>query len=693
MAVVGRAVLAFVALSVVLAPVLAPAGVQPSADPQFQLSTPAEPPDPSNRSDVAAFVDGVISTQLERHDVPGATVAVVAEDELVFAKGYGYADATERREVRADRTLFRVGSVSKLIAYTAVMQQVERDRLSLDADVNSYLEESPVAVPDAYDQPVTLEHLGTHTAGFEDVYRGVFYDEASDLRPLGRTLADTRPARVRPPGELTAYSNWGAALAGHVVAERTDLAFATYADRNVFTPLGMDNATFRQPVPDRLRDQVATGHRSRNGEFVAGGFEYVGIPPAGAMSVTATDMAQFMRAHLGNGSIGGANGSGSIGGANRSSSVGSANGSIDSTNRSTGSTDGSGGSGRILDASTATAMHRRHFSHDPRVNGMAYGFIEMDRTGERIVGHGGATELFHTQLVLLPERDVGLFVSYNAPGGAAADPALVDAFLDRYFPAPSTRPESSAAGVTERATRVTGEYRSTRVPVTSWWKFAGLGQTLTVRATDGGDLLTSVPGGAQFGVGPTRWVEVEPLVYRAADGDATLVFEENENGRVTRLYVGSNPTAAFVRPAWYATTDFTLFVFGGSVAALLASGILWAIAAIYRWRVGLSRWSRETWLARGIATAPGVLALVFLVGLAAAATDPYSALAGTSELVTVALLIPYAVGILAVGTLVFAVRAWRERAWTRLDRLHYSILAFATIALVSLFVYWEFLPP
>jgi len=675
MAVLGRTVLALVALSVVLAPVLAPVDAQPPTESRLQGSTPVDPPDPSNRSDVAAFVDGVVSTQLERHDVPGATVAVVADGDLVFAKGYGYADTTERREVRADRTLFRVGSVSKLVAYTAVMQQVERDRLSLDADVNSYLDESPVAIPDAYDQPVTLEHLGTHTAGFEDVYRGVFYDEASDLRPLGRTLADTRPARVRPPGELSAYSNWGAALAGHVVAERTDLAFATYADRNVFTPLGMENATFRQPVPDRLRDQVATGHRFRNGEFVAGGFEYVGIPPAGAMSVTATDMAQFMRAHLGNGSIGGANGS------------------IDSPNRSTGSTDGSGGSGRILDASTAAAMHRRHFSHDPRVNGMAYGFIEMDRNGERVVGHGGATELFHTQLVLLPEHDVGLFVSYNAPGGAAAGPALVDAFLDRYVPAPSTRLESSAAGATERATRVTGEYRSTRVPVTSWWKFAGLGQTLTVRATDGGDLLTSIPGGAQFGVGPTRWVEVEPLVYRAADSDATLVFDENENGRVTRLYVGSRPTAAFVRPAWYATTDFTLFVFGGSVALLLASGVLWAIAAIYRLRVSLSRWSRETLLARGIATAVGVLALVFLGGLATAATDPYSALAGTSPLVTVALLIPYAVGILAVGTLVFAARAWRERAWTRLDRLHYSALVFATIALVSLFVYWEFLPP
>jgi hypothetical protein len=323
---------------------------------------------------------------------------------------------------------------------------------------------------------------------------------------------------------------------------------------------------------------------------------------------------------------------------------------------------------------------------------MAYGFIEMDRNGEHVIGHGGATELFHTQLILLPERDVGLFVSYNAPGGAAAGPALVDAFLDRYFPSPAA-PPASAAGAVDRATRVTGEYRSTRVPDTSWWKFAGLGQTLTVRATDDGDLLTSVPGGTQFGIGQTRWVEVDPLVYRAADGDATLVFEANENGRVTRLYFGSRPTAAFVRPAWYATSDFTLFAFGGSVVALLASGALWAIAAVYRYRVGLPRWSRETWLARGVATAVGVLCLVFLAGLVTAATDPYSALAGTAPLVTVALLIPYAVGLLAVGALVLGVRAWRERQWTLLDRLHYSLLALATVVLVSLLVYWEFLPP
>lgn len=606
--------------------------------------------DLSDPEELESFVDGTMASHMESHHIPGATVAVVKDGELFFAKGYGYADVEERTPVRANRTLFRVGSVSKLVTFTTVMQGVESGDLDLEADVNGYLEDSPLTIPDTYEDPVTLRHLGTHTAGFEDRYEGLFYYDESDLRPLGEALADNRPARVRPPGEYAAYSNWGAALAGHVVAEQAGTSFDEYVEANVFDPLGMERSTFRQPVPSRLEGDLAIGYRYRNGAFEAGRFEYVGIPPAGSMSATATDMSRFMLAHLGSGAHDGA---------------------------------------RILNTTTARTMHGQQFAHDSRLNGMAYGFVEQDQNGERVIAHGGATELFHTQLVLLPEHDVGLFVSYNAPGGGIAGTQFVEAFLDRYYPGEEvtlTTPDGAA----ERAASLTGEYRSTRVPYTTWWKFAALQQVVQVQATPQGDLVTSLPGGAQFGIGPTRWVEVEPMVYREAGGDDTLVFREDGEGQL-RAFFGSNPAAAYERLAWYETSNATLLAVVGSLLLFLSAGLLWLVLASYRWRTGQQPWSHRTWAARGLVAGLGVLLLVFLGGLASVASDPYSVFAGESGLVQVTLLVPYVVLLLTLGVVGFAVLSWRTREWSVPSRLHYTLLAIVALLVVWEFVYWRFI--
>jgi CubicO group peptidase (beta-lactamase class C family) len=628
-----------VLLAVVVAQAVTPAAF---AAPQTQTHDLSDP------DELESFVDGVMASHMESHHIPGATVAVVKDGELFFAKGYGYADVEARTPVRADRTLFRVGSVSKLVTFTTVMQGAESGDLALDADVNDYLGDSPVTIPDTDDDPVTLRHLGTHTAGFEDRYEGLFlYDEA-DLRPLGEALAETRPARVRPPGAYAAYSNWGAALAGHVVAEQAGTPFDEYVEANVFDPLGMERSTFRQPVPSSLEADLATGYRYRNGAFEAGRFEYVGIPPAGSMSATATDMSRFMLAHLGAGTYDGA---------------------------------------RILNTTTAQTMHSQQFAHDPRLNGMAYGFVEQDQNGERVIGHGGATELFHTQLVLLPEHDVGLFVSYNAPGGGIAGTEFVEAFLDRYFPGEDAT-LATPEGAAERAASLTGEYRSTRVPYTTWWKFAALQQVVQVQVTPQGDLVTALPGGEQFGIGPTHWVEVEPMVYREAGGDDTLVFREDA-GQL-RAFFGSNPAAAYERLAWYETSNVTLLVVVGSVALFLSAALLWLVLAGYRWRTGEPPWSRRTWAARGLVALVGVLLLVFLGGLASVASDPYAVFAGASGLVQVTLLVPYVVALLTLGLVGVTVYSWRTRAWSVGNRLHYTLLALVALLVVWEFVYWRF---
>nr|WP_166395124.1 serine hydrolase domain-containing protein [Rubrobacter marinus] len=212
---VRLALLAFIAV-VVATVTISPALAQ--APPDSPNPAPSAGRGPTDEREVEAFLDGYFAQQLEGHKIPGATVSVVKDGEVLFAKGYSEADVARGKPVVADETLFRIASTSKLFTSTAAMQLVEEGRLDLDEDVNVYLDD--VEIPDAYPgRPVTLRHLLTHTAGFEQVITGSGARDAAGVEPLGEYLSDNVPERVRPPGEATSYSNYGMSLAGLVVED------------------------------------------------------------------------------------------------------------------------------------------------------------------------------------------------------------------------------------------------------------------------------------------------------------------------------------------------------------------------------------------------------------------------------------------------------------------------------------------
>jgi CubicO group peptidase (beta-lactamase class C family) len=210
----------------------------------------ATPPPPSatglsDPRELGTFLDRLLSAQLRDDHIPGATVSVVKDGRLFFAKGYGSADLQAGTPVSAQTTLFRIGSLSKLFTATAVMQLAEQGKLNLHADVNTYLK--TFHIPATYPEPITLAHLLTHTAGFEDRETGLYPRTISDLEPLGQWLAEHIPARVRPPGELSAYSNYGFALAGYIVEQVSGLPYAQYVEQHLFQPLGMRESTSVNP--------------------------------------------------------------------------------------------------------------------------------------------------------------------------------------------------------------------------------------------------------------------------------------------------------------------------------------------------------------------------------------------------------------------------------------------------------------
>src|SRR5216684_3471521 len=206
-----------------------------AAEPQTK-----EPPHELTVADATAWLDGFMPMQLEREDIAGAVVLVVKDGKVLLAKGYGYKDVAKKIPVTPDSTLFRPGSISKLFTWTAVMQLVEQGKLDLDRDVNTYLDFS---IPEAYGKPITLRNIMTHTPGFEETIKGLF---AHDRRPLAVVMKTWVPERIFPPGEVSAYSNYGASLAGYIVQRVSGEPFEQYVARHILQPLGMTHSTFEQ---------------------------------------------------------------------------------------------------------------------------------------------------------------------------------------------------------------------------------------------------------------------------------------------------------------------------------------------------------------------------------------------------------------------------------------------------------------
>lgn len=492
-------------------------------------------------SDLESVVEETLASQLGEA-APGATVAIVNGDNIALAKGYGRADVETGRRMHRKETATRIGSVSKLVTWTAVMQGVQDGVLDLDADVNRYLEDSAVSIPDTYADPVTLRHLGTHTAGFSFVPNPGIVTNSKALTDLETALVEDQSDRIRPPGEAVAYSNWGATLAGHIVAEAYDTTFEEYVQSNIFGPLGMNHSTFGQPVPADHPGDLAAPHDSSGEGITRADPVYINWGPAGSMSATAVDMAAFMQAHLGY-----------------------------RTNA-------------ILNGETMATLHGQQYGRHPAVNGMRYGFFEYGPPSGSYIGHSGGTVYYTAWLGLLPDHDVGVFIGFNGLGDPVTPAADILSEYGLFAESPTPDPTTGRAS-RERAEAVAGEYKSTSISsANDWRQVLGLLNRLSVDATDDGGLVTQTMGGDAV-----EWVETEPYVYHERNGDDVLAVDATD-GRVTQLYLNSQPSTTFLPVTTVEQREVTLGAVGAAAGGSALSLVGWA---------GVSGWQRLSRLRSG----------------------------------------------------------------------------------------------
>ena len=494
---------------------------------------------------LARVVNGVVTPQLQRLAIAGAVVVIVKDGAVALAKGYGFADAAAGRPMTADDTLVHVGSISKLFTGIAVMQLVERGALDLDRDVNDYLDFRVPTPPGGV--PVTLGLLLTHRAGFEEHAKDLFSRGPAPV-PLGTWLARAQPKRLFPGGDVSAYSNYGAALAGYVVERASGLPFAVYVRERILVPLGMAHTTFEQPLPPSLAPLMAKSYSNKDAAplpFV----EVIHAAPAGALAATGADMGRFMRALFGGGTLDGQ---------------------------------------QVLAAATLARMMAPVVVTPTGSMGLA--FFESRVDEQRLLGHDGGTMTFSSRLLLSPEQRLGLFVSYDGGDIAREWNELPRAVLRHYAPvaegaAGAEAAEKAAAaaiaapGAPEDvpvAANAAGAYQGTRRADSTFARFDALlsqhhhprqrrrdphrrggaavrqGEAAAARPAGGGDL--SRRKGARAGL-------------HARPGD--------------RLYVGS-PSQLWQRVPAYLDARVVLSVVGASLLFALGAVLAWPVVRVVR---------------------------------------------------------------------------------------------------------------
>jgi CubicO group peptidase (beta-lactamase class C family) len=531
-------------------PSLSPGQItSPPTEPSPAAQTPPKSPEtathPLTKEDAESWLDGFMPYALGSGDIAGAVITVVKDGAILLEKGYGYADVAEHKPVDPATTLFRAGSVSKLFTWTAVMQLVEQGKVDLDADVNTYLD---FKIPPRNGKPITLRNLMTHTPGFDEAVRALLLTDPKDLPTLEQALKHWIPPRVTDAGSTPAYSNYGAAVAGYIVQRVSGLSFEDYIEQKIFAPLGMHYASFRQPLPDALRPYMSKGYKVGSGEPQP--FELVDVAPAGSLSISGHDMAPFMIAHLQNGAF---------------------------------------GSTRILQEATAVKMHGTRSVIIPPLNSMLLGFYESNSNGHRVISHGGDTELFHSDLNLLPDDGVGFFFSVNSFGKNGAAHAIraefLTEFMGRYFPGPAPSGLVTPQVAKEHGRLIAGRYTTTRRAHTSFLSLLNfLGEIPVVANSDGTITVEMLKG---LNDQPIKFKEIAPFVWRDVTG-SNRIAAEVKDGRLVRFGYDPYPFMLFEPVGWWWSSAWLLPLWIAALAALALTVLAWPISALIRRRYGVA---------------------------------------------------------------------------------------------------------
>ncbi len=611
----------------------------------------AQPVDPVR---LGGYADGLMRQAMEQNQLAGATIAVVQDGRVILTKGYGTARIAPRVAATDADTLFQIASISKTPVYLAIMQLSERAMLKIDDSANAHLPRALHIRAQGYDRPITIRHLMTHSAGFEDIALGhLFVEKPERLMSLQTYLAKYRPNRVNAPGVQTSYSNYALALLGAIIAHESGVDFPTYMEANILRPLGMSRATYREPYTEAIRKQrglpapmdsaVATNLTQQlggePGQWKELGPEWTTmIAPAGGMRGSANDMAAYALA---------------LADPARLEAAG------------------------VVKAATLAQML------DPKtaLPGMVrLGFIPYYFQGGRTgFGHGGAMAFGASDMVIVPDLKLGVFVSTNGRGGFSFANDLVRRMLKDFAPLSEQSPVRTAE-TRAMARSLAGAWILNRRA----WHGTEAAMTLfnsalTVKAEADGDLMIG-----DFASPAVRFVPMGNGVWQSPARYSRRIVANDAEGRLTIW--GGNGTNAAIRASWWQNARIVV----GILALTLIFATLVAVRTSWRLVAGDKGTRFEAYAARSA----GAASFAWAIGLGGFITILLSAIPneGADLLFSWPGPIEWLAWIVALAVLLTAIALpgldiWRRVGeWSRWRRIKHSALLILFV--IAAFVCW-----
>jgi CubicO group peptidase (beta-lactamase class C family) len=570
---------AIAALLALAAPFAALAQTEPDTAEPAAEAFPS--PDALNDARIEGLIDGLLLAGMQDYRAAAATVAIVRDGRIVLTKAYGTARLEPELTPATPDTLFQVASVSKLPVYIAGMQLIEAGTLAMDDPVNTHLPPALHLPHEGFSEPIRIRDLFAHTAGFEDLALGhLFAHTPEKLLPADTYLVRHRPRRVRAPGLIPAYSNYSLVLIGRIVEEKSGLPFADYMEARVLRPLGMETASYRDPIdaafaaerglpaplPEALHPLASQQIGGGPGNWRVTRLELTGpMAAAGGLRVSANDMARLLIALS--------------------------------------------DPARLETAGVLKAGTFRQMLAGPSVPGtprVLHGFIPYELPGGLAgYGHNGAMAYSASDFVIVPDLGLGVFVSTNSLGGFSfayrIAARLTEGLSPSAAPEPLRTPETAAA-----AKSLAGPWINTRRAYQgSERSVLTISAMTTLAATEEGDLILSPVAGAPrrlYPSGENRWTP-----YTGGSG---LILTSEPDGQA-RLLSASGAVSLEQAGFWQRAETLVL-----PILLTFAAGLL----ALYSWPGRFARRfehsdrhlaSHERWGARALDAA----ALFWVIGL------------------------------------------------------------------------------
>jgi putative CocE/NonD family hydrolase len=625
---------------------------------------------------VEAWADALFDEAMRRKRMSGAVLTMVQGGEIVLSRGYGYADYAAGTPVDPDQTRFRIGSITKTFTAMAIAQLMEKGLIeSLDDPANNYLKRLQLPSPGGID--ITLKHLLTHSAGFENRVYNIGSDRDHELPLSPEAIARYEPATVSTPGRYSAYNNYGTTMLGLIVEDVSGRKIADYFDEHIFAPLGMTKSVLNMsPAPS---EGLGTPYAFLpNGEAAAIPHRTVHpfYAPVGGINATGNDMARYMIAQLA---------------AGRDEAA-------------------------ILSPESFDRMHGRIRSNHPLSSGFGMVYFTIDWNGLNVVVHGGDWPGTHSGMMLFPQLDTGIFFSLLAE---RPEVPILEGILgsDRLTPKPGTvidtplsnfgvmfnffetffghyeRPATIGDPATDLQSYV-GSYVGLSAPYSTMERMLSLLSPLNVV-----NVTVDEPGSGLMinGKGP----------YRAIGGDS-FWSEEHRETPLDGLFLDS-PIFNFVRDesgaidylvpqlgidAWVKTGTLSNPQSYAAAWSILLLVSLTAVLALFYPRISGRPWAK--WLPGLFLAGLIVQPLILVLGYAPGTTiidDLFFGHGSRFVLLTVASML---VALLALILGWHVVLAWRESFWSDARfgivlRLHYTVLGIAALLFIPVLAFLNLL--